>query len=107
MGMATGDDGTGLTVGGTDDDLGIELVAAALFLTNGDAVLTHVAPAGFQGLRGQVFQHLQLVVALADEGSEGYGNGQAYHASAWDADTHGVLQNVTAQQHLNPLRATA
>lgn len=50
---------------------------------------------------------IELVFALADEGTEGNGDGQADHASAGNTYTHGILQDVSTQKDLYLLRTAA
>ena len=45
---------------------------------------------------GDVLEYFELVLRLADDGTQGDSDGQAYHASAGDAHAHGVFEDVGA-----------
>ena len=106
-GVRTLNDGAGGVSAALADGFDIELVAAVLFQVDNDAVLVDEALALFHGLGGDVLEHLELVLALTDDGAQCDGDGQAYHAGAGDAHTHGVLQDVGTQQDGDFLRTAA
>ena len=106
-GVTAGDDGRSLLVACAADNLDVEFLGDAFLLFYEDAVLSEVLFARLERLGGEVLEHLKLIVALADEGTEGDGYGQSYHACSRDADTHSVLQDVCTQQSLYFLGAAA
>ena len=64
-------------------------------LSASDSVVVHIA------------QHLQSVLALPRYGSERYGYRESHHPCSGYADTHGVLQHVSAQHDVDALRQSA
>ena len=69
-----------------------------------DALLVDVFAAALDSFGGYMRKHLELVCRVAGERTEGDCNRQAYHAGAWYAHAHGVLNDVGACTHLNLLR---
>ena len=107
MCVASGYDGLSRTFPSLAGNLYVEFLLDALLQHDADAVLGYVLLAGLQRLWGKVLQDLQLVLALPNQGSQGDGNGQAYHASARNAYSHGVLQDVGTQLGLYVFRTAA
>ena len=96
-GVSAADDGRGLVVARAAGGFDVQLLVDVFFQGDADALLVDELLAFVHGLGRAVFEHLQLVVRPPDEGAQGDGDGQAYHARAGDADAHGVLQNVGAE----------
>ena len=105
--MTTGNDCLLALIASRNGHLDIKLIAFPLLKADSDTVLTDKPFPFVQCLRRHVFQHFQLIVALADECSQRDGDGQSDHACAWYSHTHGILQDVGTQQGLYLLRATA
>ena len=62
------------------------------------------ALAARHGIGVAVLDDLQLILRLADEGSERYGDRQSDHSRARYAHTHGVFQNIGAESQVDALR---
>ena len=106
-GVRPADDGAGGMATSLAQDLNIQFVAFALLELDVDASLINVLLALLDGLGTNVLDDLELVLALADDGAQGDGDGQADHACAGDAHAHGVLEDVGTQQGGDFLRFSA
>ena len=92
--MTPFDNGRFALSGGLAGDFDIEQFADVGLHADVDAAFAHEAFSIFEGFGREVFEHLQLVFRLADECSQGNGNGQSNHARAGDAHAHRVFQDV-------------
>ena len=106
-GVRPADDGAGGMATSLAQDLNIQFVAFALLELDVDASLINVLLALLDGLGTNVLDDLELVLALADDGAQGDGDGQAYHARAGDAYAHGVLEDVGTEQCRDFFRSRA
>ena len=72
----------------------VQFLGDATLQLYGDVFGIDVLLAFGEGLWGEVFQHLKLILRLADDGSESDGNRQSDHARAGYAHAHSVLEDV-------------
>ena len=91
VGVGVHDDGLCTVVASRDLYLNVEFVAALVLQADRDVAALDVLLAFGQRLRGEVFDDLQFVLRLANDGTEGYGDGQSDHARAGNAHSHGVF----------------
>ena len=75
----------------------IEFFGDAFLQGDVDPVFFNEAFTFLKCLGRQVFQHLQLVLALANQCAQGNGYGQANHTRAGNTHAHSILQDVCTQ----------
>ena len=105
--MGTLDDSLRLVAASRAHYTNIKLVGVVLLEGDVYAVLGDERLARFHRRLVAVAQHLKAQFGLANEGSEGDGDGQPHHARARNAHAHGVFQDVRAQPQLDMLGAHA
>ena len=62
-----------------------------------DATFGYEALSLLYRLGGAVFKDFKLVGTFANEGAQGYCNGETGHAGAGNSDAHGVLEHIGAE----------
>ena len=90
-----------------DNNLYVEFFPDALLQIDVDPVLLDILTPSLQGFRGQVAQYFQLIIALTDQRAQCNGDGQAGHPRSGDADSHGIFQDIRAQERLDAFRLAA
>ena len=101
--VAAGDYGAAGMAPGEGVDFDIEFLGGVLFQGDADSVFAYVFLSAFHRVGSHVPEHLESVCGASDEGSEGYGYRQAGHSGAGYAHSHGVLQDVGAEEGLDSL----
>ena len=107
VGMRTGDDGCGLCIICIAAHLDIEFIHISLLQLDVDVGILDKLLALLQTVGSQILEHLEFILRLSDESTERYGDRQAYHTRARNTYTHGILEHVRTQEHLDTLRALA
>ena len=82
VGVAARDDGGCPVFTRMTDNLDVEFLNDALLQLDVDVGILDVALALLQSFGGEVFEHFELIFGLADKGTQGYCDGQAYHSGA-------------------------
>ena len=98
--MPSADDGSCFFFAGHAGYFNVELFFDVLFQTDLDGLCFNHFFTGFNGFRRAVFQHFQLVFRFSDQCSQGNGNGESDHVRSGNTYTHGIFQNIGAEQHL-------
>ena len=106
MGVALADDGRGSVAAGSADAFNVEFLALFLDTDGNPRSIVGKPCLAFLDLVGGECEHFESPTGVTRDNGEGDGDGEAYHACARDADTHGIFEHVLAEENVDVFRLT-